>query len=306
MKLAILFSVMAVFTLTVALLGRFGRKADAEKRRLSAIKGGEREYGDEELKRPFSERVLKPISGAFAASVRRMSGGKRKMSKSMEKLDKQLKTAGMRVSAQEYSLIKSLAAIGFLIIGAVLFRFLPFDVMPRLMVLLICMCVPVYGSSFYLRGRIKKRREAIVRELPDVMDLLVVSVEAGLGLDAAITRLHAKNDGVVLSELMNSVRDVQMGLSRKASMKEMADRCGVRELTSFVTALIQAEQLGVSMKSVLVSQSDRLRTERRQRVQEKAQKAPIKMMLPTVCLIFPVMFIILLGPAAVNLIDAFM
>lgn len=308
MRLAVLFFVIAIFLLLVALLSGVGKRADSERRRLAAIKGGEREYGDEELKRPFSERVLKPITGALSASVRRMAGksSAKKQSKSMEKLEKQLKTAGLSLSAREYTYIKSIATVGFLVLGIVLYRVLPLEPMLRLLVLLVCMCVPVYGAKFFLNGRVKKRKEAILRELPDVMDLLVVSVEAGLGLDAAIARLYSKTKNVVLTELMGSVRDIQMGLSRKNSLKEMADRCDVKELTSFVTALIQAEQLGVSMKSVLISQSDRLRTERRQRVQEKAQKAPIKMMLPTVCLIFPVMFIILLGPAAVNLIDVLM
>jgi tight adherence protein C len=137
------------------------------------------------------------------------------------------------------------------------------------------------------------------------MDLLVVSVEAGLGLDAAIVRQYSKNKSVVLSELNGAIKEVQMGVSRKVALKEMADRCDVKQLSAFVTSLIQAEQLGVSVKSVLSTQSERLRVERKQRIQAKAAKAPIKIMLPTVMFIFPVIFIILLGPAAVNLVATF-
>ena len=149
----------------------------------------------------------------------------------------------------------------------------------------------------------KNRKEAILRELPDTMDVLVVSVEAGLGLDAAIVRQYAKNKSIVLTELYNAIREVQMGVPRRTALKEMADRCDVKELTAFITALLQADQLGVPIKSVLDVQAERLRVERKQRIQAQAAKAPIKIMLPTVAFIFPVIFIILLGPAAVSMIS---
>jgi tight adherence protein C len=134
------------------------------------------------------------------------------------------------------------------------------------------------------------------------MDVLVVSVEAGLGLDAAIIRQYAKNKSSVLTELNNAMREVQMGVPRRTALKEMADRCDVKEMTAFVTALLQADQLGVPIKNVLEVQADRLRIERKQRIQAVAAKAPIKIMLPTVLFIFPVIFIILLGPAAVSMV----
>jgi tight adherence protein C len=108
---------------------------------------------------------------------------------------------------------------------------------------------------------------------------------------------------VVLTELNNAIREVQMGVPRRTALKEMADRCDVKELTAFITALLQADQLGVPIKSVLDVQADRLRVERKQRIQAQAAKAPIKIMLPTVAFIFPVIFIILLGPAAVSMIS---
>ena len=141
--------------------------------------------------------------------------------------------------------------------------------------------------------------------LPDVTDILVVSVEAGLGLDSAIIQQYAKNKSVVLTELNSAIRETQMGVPRRVALKEMADRCDVKELTAFVTALLQAEQLGVSVKNVLTQQSERLRIERKQMIQAKAAKAPVKIMIPTVIFIFPVVFIILLGPAVVSLIETF-
>ena len=142
-------------------------------------------------------------------------------------------------------------------------------------------------------------------DLPEVMDILVVSVEAGLGLDSAIVQQYSKNKSAVLMELNSAIREIQMGVPRKTALKEMADRCDVKELTVFVTALLQADQLGTSVKSVLQVQSERLRVERKQAIQAKASKAPIKIMLPTVIFIFPVIFIILLGPAAVDIMSTF-
>ena len=130
-------------------------------------------------------------------------------------------------------------------------------------------------------------------------------VEAGLGLDTASCGNMPRINQAVLTELNNAIREVQMGVPRRTAFKEMADRCDVKELTAFVTALLQADQLGVPIKNVLDVQAERLRIERKQRIQGLAAKAPIKIMLPTVCFIFPVIFIILLGPAAVSMIATF-
>lgn len=191
----------------------------------------------------------------------------------------------------------------FFAIGIALFLLLPLSILLRLVILLVLANIPLYGTSFFLSSRVKNRRETILRELPETMDVLVVSVEAGLGLDAAIVRQYAKNkSSAVLTELNNAIREVQMGVPRRTALKEMADRCDIKELTAFVTALLQADQLGVPIKNVLDVQAERLRIERKQRIQAVAAKAPIKIMLPTVMFIFPVIFIILLGPAAVSMI----
>ncbi len=167
--------------------------------------------------------------------------------------------------------------------------------------LLIAAAVPGY----LLKSKITARQNAIRNALPDVMDLLVVSVEAGLGFDSAILRLYEKNKSALMQELVTSVKDVQMGLSRRSALKQMGERNDVQELKVFASAMIQAEQLGVSIKSVLVSQADQLRLARKQKTEAKAMKAPVKMMIPTVVFIFPVMFIILLGPAVLNFMNAF-
>jgi tight adherence protein C len=250
--------------------------------------------------------VIKPIVKRISDGVRRSAGNRKPVnpSKASIKLEKQIRASGLSLTAQEFSFIKSMLILVFFVIGIAIFLLLPIKVLLRVVILLVMMNVPMFGTSKFLTSRVKQRKGAILRELPETMDVLVVSVEAGLGLDAAIVRQYAKNKNVVLTELNNAIREVQMGVPRRTALKEMADRCDVKELTAFVTALLQADQLGVPIKSVLETQADRLRVERKQRIQAQAAKAPIKIMLPTVGFIFPVIFIILLGPAAVSMVGA--
>ncbi len=307
MRLVVLVSTLAIFLTLIALLNGLGKKSDHMRKRLAQVKETERTYSDDELKKSFSERVFRPAVKRISERVRRLAGKSKTPGPSKQnlKLDKQLKAAGMPLTVQEYTFIKSLLTLIFLAGGIIAFLLLRIDQMLRLLILVVTLCIPILGSSFFLNARVKARKEAIMRDLPDVMDLLVVSVEAGLGLDAAIVRQYSKNKCPVLAELNGAIREVQMGVPRKTALKEMADRCDVKQLTAFVIALLQADQLGVSVKSVLATQSERLRVERKQLIQAKAAKAPVKIMLPTVAFIFPVIFIILLGPAVVNLVATF-
>jgi len=306
LRLAILFFTIAVFLTLIALLRNLGVKSDQMRKRFSAVVETERTYSDEELRKSFSERVIKPVVKRISDGVKRSAGSRKQatQSKSLVKLEKQLRASGMSLSAQEFSFIKSMLFLVFFVVGIALFLLLPLNMLVRAIIVLAMLNIPVFGMSRFLTSRVKQRKEAILRELPETMDVLVVSVEAGLGLDAAIVRQYAKNKSVVLTELNNAIREVQMGVPRRAALKEMADRCDVKELTVFVTALLQADQLGVPIKSVLDAQADRLRVERKQRIQAQAAKAPIKIMLPTVVFIFPVIFIILLGPAAMSMISS--
>lgn len=303
MRIVVLSFTIAVFLGVIALLQNYGQKNDQMKRRFNQVVDTERPYSDEELRKSFSERVIKPLIKRVSEGVRRSAGNRPVgQSKASIKIEKQLKASGLALTLQEFTFIKSMLILVFFVIGIALFLLLPINFLLRLVVLLLMMNIPLYGTSYFLTSRVKSRKEAILRELPDTMDVLMVSVEAGLGLDAAIVRQYAKNKSVVLTELNGAIREVQMGVPRRTALKEMADRCDVKELTAFVTALLQADQLGVPIKNVLDVQSERLRVERKQMIQAKAAKAPIKIMLPTVAFIFPVIFIILLGPAVVELI----
>jgi tight adherence protein C len=305
-RLAVLVSTLAVFLTLIALLQGIGKKVDHMRKRFAQVQESERVYGDEELKKSFSERVFRPAVKRISERLRRAAvqsntGAK---SKSDVKLEKQLKASGLPLTLQEYNFIKGLLFLAFLAGGTLLLILLPIQLLYRALIFVVMLCIPVYGLLLFLRSKVKAHKEAIVHDLPDVMDLLVVSVEAGLGMDAAIVRQYTKNKSAVLMELNNAIREVQMGVPRRTALKEMADRCDVKQLTAFVTALLQAEQLGVSIKNVLETQADRLRVERKQMIQAKAAKAPVKIMLPTVAFIFPVVFIILLGPAVMSIIKS--
>lgn len=305
MRFVVLAFTIAVFLGLLALLYDVGVKSDEMRKRFSQVQETERTYSDEELKKSFTERVIRPIIKRVSDGVRRSADKSKPVgqSKANIKLEKQLKASGMALSLQEFTFIKSMLVLFFLLIGIVLYLFLPLEMMPKLFIMLILLNIPMFGTSYFLTSRVKKRKETILRELPETMDVLVVSVEAGLGLDAAILRQYAKNKNAVLTELSGAIREIQMGVPRRTAFKEMADRCDVKEMTVFVTALLQADQLGVPVKNVLNVQAERLRIERKQQIQAKAAKAPIKIMLPTVMFIFPVIFIILLGPAAVSMIE---
>jgi tight adherence protein C len=158
--------------------------------------------------------------------------------------------------------------------------------------------------ELWLTSKINRRQNAIRKAMPDALDLLTICVEAGLGFDAAMGKVHDKWDNELSFLFGRVLREMQLGKLRREALRDMSDRIGIPEMTSFVAAIIQSEQLGVSMANVLRIQSDGMRVKRRQRAEEAAQKAPIKMLFPMAILIFPSLLIILLGPAALLLMQS--
>jgi len=153
--------------------------------------------------------------------------------------------------------------------------------------------------EFWLGSRIKSRQKLILRMIPDTLDLLTISVRAGLGFDAALGKVTEKVKGPLPDEFRRALAEIRVGKTRKDALRDIVTRTDVPALTNFIGAIIQAEQLGVSISKVLQVQSEQLRIERRQRAEEAAAKAPIKMLFPLVGCIFPSMFIVILGPAII-------
>jgi tight adherence protein C len=160
-----------------------------------------------------------------------------------------------------------------------------------------------YIPVLQVNGQIARRQDGIVRDLPDALDLLTICVEAGLGFDTAMGKVYEKWDNDLSNAFGRVLQEIQLGKLRQEALRSMADRLDVPDLTTFAAAIIQATQLGVSIVTILRVQSDQMRVKRRQRAQEKAQQAPVKMMLPLVFLIFPSIWIVLMGPAVIFLIE---
>jgi tight adherence protein C len=155
--------------------------------------------------------------------------------------------------------------------------------------------------EIWLSSVTKKRRFTIQMELPDMIDLVTISVEAGLGLYAAMQRVATRFPGPLSEEILRSLQEVRLGRSHVDSLRDLSRRAEVDDLTAFISALLQAELLGIAIANVLRVQSERLREKRRQRAREQAQKAPLKMLFPLVFLIFPALFVVILGPAMIRM-----
>jgi tight adherence protein C len=158
--------------------------------------------------------------------------------------------------------------------------------------------------TVWLGGRIRRRQDEIVKTLPDALDLLTISVEAGLPFDGAMQRVADKWDNEVSKGFQRVLTELRVGKSRPEALRDMADRMEVPDVTQFIAALIQADTLGISIAKVLRIQSEQMRIKRRQRAEEKAQQAPIKMLIPMTFLIFPTILIVILGPAILVLKDS--
>jgi tight adherence protein C len=159
--------------------------------------------------------------------------------------------------------------------------------------------------QMWLTSKINRRQEGIIKALPDALDLMSICVEAGLGFDQAMGKVYEKWENELALGFGRVLREIQLGKTRRESLKALDESVGVSDLTTFISAIIQADQLGVSISKVLKIQSEQMRIKRRQRAQEKAQQAPIKMMIPMVLLIFPTIWLVLMGPAAVQVYKQF-
>jgi tight adherence protein C len=175
----------------------------------------------------------------------------------------------------------------------------------RFLVGVMLVVIGFYGPEASLNRAIDDRRKEMEKQLPDIIDLLVISVEAGLGFESAMGRVVQNVPGELSREFQRTLQETRVGVSRHEALKNMAERTDVDDLNSFILALIQADQFGVSIARMLRVQADEMRVRRRQRIQEKAFAAPVKMIFPMLFCIFPSIFIVILGPAVFGILDTF-
>ncbi len=255
-----------------------------------------------ELQQPFFERTVRPLA-------RRLSGIGQRLTSSTQagRTEKRLAMAGhpgnMRTS--DFLGLKTVVALGAAAVAFLVFALIEQNLLMGVLLAVVGAGIGYMAPEFWLGRRIRARQHAILLAIPDSLDLLTISVRAGLGFDAALAKVTEKLPGPLSEEFRRALAEIRVGKQRREALRDIVGRTEVAPLTNFIGAIIQAEQLGVSISKVLQVQSEQLRIERRQRAEEMAAKAPIKMLFPLVGCIFPSLFIVILGPAiiliAVNL-----
>ena len=255
-----------------------------------------------ELSQPFSERVIVPVVrriGEFSARFTPQ--------KAIQDTARRLEIAGnpWPIDAATFLAIRFILAVvlgGFLV--AVVLISPPSNPSDNFMYIGGATFAGFFLPHLMLTSRITRRQKEIRKAMPDALDLLTICVEAGLGFDAAMSKVSEKWENELSLAFTRTIREVQLGKVRREALKDMSDRLGIPEMTSFVAAIIQSEQLGVSMAKVLRIQSDQMRVKRRQYAEEEAHKAPIKMIIPMALLIFPSILIIILTPAVLQIMGS--
>ncbi len=244
----------------------------------------------------FTQRVIKPLIASLNRQINAILP-----SSIEERVEMALVQAGLRIKPGQFIVLVAIFAGLLPLLGLVYAMSAGLDAQRTLLVFVVLSGLGLYAPRIFLLGRIRRRQKEIWKSLPDAFDLITASVEAGLGIDAAFTRVIEKVKGPFAEELTRTMREVQMGRARRDAFLDMADRTGVDELRQLVNAIVQAEAMGISIGSVIRVQTGVIRTKRRQRAEEAAFKAPIKMVFPLVFFIFPAIMIVIGGPAIIQL-----
>jgi tight adherence protein C len=272
---------------TAERLAKYGRK----------IARQEEAIRERELKRPFADRAIAPMAERFGRIAGRFTpiGW-------IERTEKRLTIAGSpgSLDANSWAVIKVVAVVAGVLLWFLIQGGLPFN--QKLLTFGLLVGAGFLGPDAILNRKMAERSDAILRQLPDILDLLVISVEAGLGFDQAIARVVATVPGPLSDEFARMNTETRVGVSRKDAMRSLRDRTDVDELRGFLLAMMQADSFGVSIARVLRVQAEEMRIKRRQRAQEKAYAAPVKLVGPLMLLIFAFLTV-LLGPAGLRISD---
>jgi tight adherence protein C len=260
--------------------------------RLGTVGVSARSLEELELQLSFQDRVVAPVIRACARLVLRYTP-----QSTLEGYRRKLVLAGSPGSLEVRDLLGIKGLLALALPGAVLLASGLMRSPPSPLVLVGLAGLGFKLPDFMLARRISKRQREVQRALPDTLDLLTICVEAGLGFDAAIGRVVEKRDDQLSHEFGRVLTEMRMGRARREALRSMIDRIDLQDITTFVSAIVQSEQLGVPVSRVLMTQAEQMRVRRSQRAEEAAHKAPIKMLFPMVFLIFPAMFVVILGPA---------
>ncbi len=291
-----------IFVAVVAALAAITTpRSDLVQRRLDTLQGAAlAPGGTSDIDRPFHQRVLLPFGGwvldRFEAVL---------PTTLVERVRAMLVAAGSPLRLPTFLLIWALVGVIAPLAVSVLVAASDLPPASRLVLVLAVLAGGWYLPLLWLRARVRARQTAIIKALPDSIDLVVTCVEAGLGIEAALGRVVEKVKGPFSDELRRALREIALGRGRREALRDISERTGVADVTQLVNAVVQAETAGVNLAHVIRVQADQMRTRRRQRAEEQAYKAPVKMIFPIVLFIFPSMFVVLLGPGLIQLYRLF-
>lgn len=296
------------FALIASLLSNVGADIDRRKRRMDFIadKKNENEIFTE-LNQSFYKRIVAPKFNGILSTLSSMFPFLVGNEKTSQDLARQLRLAGMNVSVGMYMAGKSVFMIAVVVLTCILaVSFSGQGMMTVLGIFCVGLIVALMFPKMQLNSKVNARQGEIRRQLPDAIDLLSVCVEAGLSFDAGILKITEKMSGPFMDELKNMYRELQMGRPRREALKNLGEGSDIDELKTFTSAVIQADQMGIPIKNILKVQSAQLRLARKQRAQETGMKAPVKMLFPMIVFIFPALFIVILGPSVLNIMNNLM
>ena len=294
-----LVALVIVGAITLVVIGmRQGSNKDPLEQRLAefAARGETVDLEQIELSQPFVDRIIIPTAQRFGDFASRFTP-----QNAIQNTARKLELAGNPRGLEPATVWALRFVLAFVVGGALLFVFsiggMGWPWSRKLLIVAAFSAIGFYLPEMLIKSKIDRRQKSVRRSMPDALDLLTICVEAGLGFDGAMAKVNEKWDDDLGMAFGRAIREIQLGKLRRDALRDMSDRLGIPEMTSFVAAVIQSEQLGVSMAKVLRIQSDQMRIKRRQRAEEEAHKAPIKMLIPMAMLIFPSLCIVLMTPA---------
>ncbi|MCW2926483.1 MAG: type secretion system protein [Thermoleophilia bacterium] len=252
---------------------------------------------DDDLDKSINERLLMPMLERVSELAIRMSPAGKRM-----ELQRKLRNANTDLRPQQLLAFKGILVVGGIALSIIS---LATGFAPLIIIGMLMFIIGFLGPDFWLNGRIRARRAEMERALPDTLDLLTVSVEAGLGFDAAVMKVCEKMTGALIDEFDTVAREIRVGETRRQALRNLGERVDSDDIRSFCRSIIQADELGTSLGRTLKIQAQDMRVHRQLVAEEKAMKAPVKMLFPTVIFILPAMFIVILGPAMLNIMTSF-
>lgn len=278
--------------------------AETERKRIERVQMTRRPKTEEDVvsRRSFYYRIIKPIIEGIEAFLRSFTP-----TEIVGMLENKIFRAGKQNiwSVQRLAAFWVLSVIFFTVVASFIAKNTDYFITQQILITIAGSIVGAYFPFFILNRKIKKRQKMFRRQLPEFLDLLCVSVQAGLSFDGAVAKITARMKGELSEEFMHMQEDIRFGMTKAYALTQMAKRCDIEEIYLFTTSVIQAEKLGTSMSKTLTTQAENIRERRRQYIRAEALKAPVKMIFPMVMFIFPSIFIVLLMPSLMTMIKNF-